>query len=213
MPSVLIKTYGCQMNERDSEQVASMFLAGGYELTKEEQTREYFNQINVKADQIKVLVDNLFNSSVQDITAIPVEASSFDSSVLEELVRNADYLRKASSFSIPSCNIYIDKLRMQQTLDNVFVNSYKYANTDIDVDAVTDGDYLILKIADKGPGVKEEEIPLLKEKYKRGANSSAKDGAGLGLFLADYFMSNMDGQLKILPGDPGFIVELYIRTI
>lgn len=36
MPSVLIKTYGCQMNERDSEQVASMFLAGGYELTKSE---------------------------------------------------------------------------------------------------------------------------------------------------------------------------------
>ena len=36
MPSVLIKTYGCQMNERDTEQVASMFLAGGYELTDDE---------------------------------------------------------------------------------------------------------------------------------------------------------------------------------
>ncbi len=36
MPSVLIKTYGCQMNERDSEQVASMFLSGGYTLTKDE---------------------------------------------------------------------------------------------------------------------------------------------------------------------------------
>ena len=32
MPSVYIKTYGCQMNERDSEQVAAMFLAGGYQL-------------------------------------------------------------------------------------------------------------------------------------------------------------------------------------
>ncbi|MDO4751079.1 MAG: tRNA (N6-isopentenyl adenosine(37)-C2)-methylthiotransferase MiaB [Akkermansia sp.] len=36
MPSVLIKTYGCQMNERDSEQVLSMFLAGGYDITKDE---------------------------------------------------------------------------------------------------------------------------------------------------------------------------------
>ncbi len=36
MPSVLIKTYGCQMNERDTEQVLSMFLAGGYELTTDE---------------------------------------------------------------------------------------------------------------------------------------------------------------------------------
>ncbi len=37
MPSVLIKTYGCQMNERDTEQVASMFVAAGYTLTDNEQ--------------------------------------------------------------------------------------------------------------------------------------------------------------------------------
>ena len=36
MPGVLIKTYGCQMNEQDSEQVLSMFLAGGYDITKDE---------------------------------------------------------------------------------------------------------------------------------------------------------------------------------
>lgn len=36
MPSVLIKTYGCQMNERDTEQVLSMFLAGGYDITTNE---------------------------------------------------------------------------------------------------------------------------------------------------------------------------------
>ena len=32
MPSLFIKTYGCQMNERDSEQVAADFLAAGYSL-------------------------------------------------------------------------------------------------------------------------------------------------------------------------------------
>ena len=34
MPKVYIKTYGCQMNERDSEQVAQMFVEGGYTLTR-----------------------------------------------------------------------------------------------------------------------------------------------------------------------------------
>jgi tRNA-2-methylthio-N6-dimethylallyladenosine synthase len=36
MPKVYIKTYGCQMNERDSEQVARMFSEGGYTVTPRE---------------------------------------------------------------------------------------------------------------------------------------------------------------------------------
>lgn len=36
MPSVFIKTYGCQMNERDSEQVARMLQAKGYDLVSDE---------------------------------------------------------------------------------------------------------------------------------------------------------------------------------
>lgn len=35
MPKVYLKTYGCQMNERDSEQVAQMLVARGYEMTTE----------------------------------------------------------------------------------------------------------------------------------------------------------------------------------
>ena len=36
MPKVYLKTYGCQMNERDSEQVARMFTEGGYTVTSNE---------------------------------------------------------------------------------------------------------------------------------------------------------------------------------
>ena len=36
MPSVYIKTYGCQMNERDSEAVSAQLLARGYSLAASE---------------------------------------------------------------------------------------------------------------------------------------------------------------------------------
>ncbi len=36
MPSVFIKTYGCQMNERDSEAVAAQLVAKGYSLARSE---------------------------------------------------------------------------------------------------------------------------------------------------------------------------------
>ncbi len=36
MPKVHVRTYGCQMNERDSEQVVQMFIEGGYTVTANE---------------------------------------------------------------------------------------------------------------------------------------------------------------------------------
>ena len=36
MPKVFLKTYGCQMNERDSEQVARDLISRGYVLTDAE---------------------------------------------------------------------------------------------------------------------------------------------------------------------------------
>jgi tRNA-2-methylthio-N6-dimethylallyladenosine synthase len=40
MPSVFIKTYGCQMNERDSEAVAAQFLARGYSIAESESSAD-----------------------------------------------------------------------------------------------------------------------------------------------------------------------------
>ena len=37
MPKVHIKTYGCQMNERDTEQVSQMFVERGYTMTAKDE--------------------------------------------------------------------------------------------------------------------------------------------------------------------------------
>ena len=185
----------------------------GMAITKEERTKEMFGVINSKTDQIKSLVDNLFTSSVQDITEIEVNPGMQPSDVISGLIINSDYLKRAGAFSIPECNVFIDKLRLQQVFDNIFMNSYKYADTAISVNAELTGDYLVIRVADKGLGVKEEEIPLLKEKFRRGSNASDKDGAGLGLYLTNYFMEKMDGQLGLKNREPGFEVSVYIRVV
>lgn len=185
----------------------------GFELTKEERTKEMFNVINVKTDQIKTLVDNLFNSSVQDVTEIKVNPGCYESNDIVALIKNSDYLNRAGVFKIPECTVYIDKLRMQQVFDNIFMNSYKYADTSMKVNAEISEEYLVIKISDEGPGVKPEELHLLKEKYKRGSNAESKDGAGLGLYLTNYFMVKMDGKLELKNADPGFEADVYIRLV
>lgn len=185
----------------------------GMAITKEERTKEMFGVINDKTDQLKALVDNLFTSSVQDITEIEVNPGQQPSEIITTLIKNSDYLNRAGTYEIPECSVYFDKLRLQQVFDNIFMNSYKYADTDIKVAAEISGDYLVIRVSDKGPGVKEEEIPLLKEKYRRGSNTNEKEGAGLGLFLANYFMEKMDGQLGLSNKEPGFEVAVYIRCV
>ena len=157
------------------------------------------------------MTDNLFHSSVQDVTVISVNPTLQRSLPIAELIRNADYMNKAGDFSVPDCMVFIDKLRLQQVFDNIFMNSYKYADTPIDVGIRKEEDYLIIRVQDHGPGVKKEELAVLKEKYRRGSNTAEKEGAGLGLFLADYFMQQMNGKLE-LSSEDGFTVTIYIRT-
>ncbi|MBP3237764.1 MAG: HAMP domain-containing histidine kinase [Lachnospiraceae bacterium] len=183
----------------------------GYELAGSEKIKEKFNQINIKSDQVTALVSNLFNSSINDISEIEVNPFSQPSSLVKELIQNADYRNRASSFEIPECRVYIDRLRLLQAFDNIFMNSYKYGDTDIDVKAFTEQDSLVIFIADHGPGVSDAELPLLKEKYKRGNNTEGKDGAGLGLYLTNYYIEKMNGRLELMNLEPGFGVKIYLR--
>lgn len=50
MPKLYIKTYGCQMNERDSEQVARMFVQKGYTVTDREDEADVilFNSCSIR---------------------------------------------------------------------------------------------------------------------------------------------------------------------
>jgi signal transduction histidine kinase len=185
----------------------------GYELAKDEKVKERFNLINFKADELTVLVDNLFQSSVHDATEIAVNPRENDSSSVRAAILHADYLKRAGSFTIPECKVFTDKLRLQQAFDNVFINSYKYADTKIQVDAKLEGEYLKVAVRDFGPGVTEEEVAVLKEKYKRGKNSEGKEGAGIGLYLTSYFMKEMDGEILITNEDPGLQVLFLIRTV
>jgi signal transduction histidine kinase len=182
----------------------------GMEMAEQERTKKKFSLINTKCDQVTTLVDNLFNSSIDEVTQIAVSPVVQPSERIGGLIKNADYLGKAGEFSIPDCNVFMDKLRLQQAFDNIFMNSYKYADTSIDVKVEENDEYLIITVSDFGEGVSKDELPLLKGKYNRGSNITEKEGAGLGLYLTDYFLTSMDGKLE-LESNNGFSVILYIR--
>lgn len=182
----------------------------GLALACNEKIRESYTQIICKADQINTLVTNLFTASLEEIGRLSVTPSDVESTVLKTLLENSDYLCCTAVPAIPGCILYIDKLRLQQVFDNIFANSYKYAGTGIDVTVYRKDNSLYVGIEDYGGGVSEEELPLLKKKFKRGSNIKDKEGAGLGLYISNYFMEKMSGGLIVENGDNGLKVTVII---
>lgn len=161
--------------------VASIKAASevGAALAEDEKLRDNYRQIVQKADQIDTLITNLFTAALEELKQLSVTPADMESGELKILLENADYLHRSALPDIPACIIYGDKLRLQQVFDNIFVNSYKYADTPIRLSSVVQGDYLAVSVEDYGGGVREEELPHIKEKFKRGSGTEHIEGAGL----------------------------------
>ena len=194
--------------------VASIKAAAevGEAIAENEKTCDSYMHIIRKADQINTLVTNLFSATLEELQRLTVEPADMNGGELYGMLESADYFHYAGIPEIPQCLVFADKLRLQQVFDNIFANSYKYANTKIDVNVtlLTAENRLAVRIEDYGGGVPEEELPLLKEKFKRGSNSRNIEGAGLGLYISDGFMREMNGGLDIENGVNGLAVTVFI---
>lgn len=192
--------------------VASIRAAAevGNALAGEEKLKDIYMKITRKVDQIDTLVTDLFTASLEELQKLPVTPADMAGAEVGTLLENADYLHRAVIPPVPECLVYADRLRLQQVFDNVFANSYKYAGTDIDLSIRRTGRWLIVETEDCGGGVREEEIPLLKEKFRRGSNAEGIEGAGLGLYISDLFMREMKGKFLVENGENGLKVTVII---
>ncbi|MCR5203852.1 MAG: HAMP domain-containing histidine kinase [Lachnospiraceae bacterium] len=193
------------------------------ELTNLNGNLEKIGYIYNKADMINELVGNVFRATLDDMQEIKIEPKENNSDLIETYFGNLkEYGNIILDNHIPQCLLYFDKLRMEQVIDNIVGNSYKYAGTDIHVsftetDMTTDvkgkkNSFIKITIRDSGPGVSEDDLPLLTEKFHRGSNSGDKQGYGLGMYLANRYMEKQNGGMEYY-NDNGFVVELLLRKV
>lgn len=178
---------------------------------KDEKVMKQVNTIFSKAEQIDLLVTDMFHATLEELQQLKLTVSEESSEVLVDMIENVNYDHQIQYDSIPPCIMLIDPLRMQQVIDNIISNSYKYAGTKVSIQSQINHDYLELHIQDFGPGINEDELPLLFNKYYRGTNVEGKNGSGLGLYISKYFMENMNGQINCYNRHDGFTVVLKIK--
>lgn len=164
-----------------------------------------------KSEQINSLVSDLFASTLDDLGEFKVSCHDENSEVLADIVNGCDDKHYAVIGELPQAIVSIDRKRMAQVIGNIISNSYKYADTAINVDFKLSEGFLEMRLQDHGKGVPADEIELITNKFYRGKEwaDSGTDGNGLGLYIAKTLMKKMNGDL-IAESDGGLAITLII---
>jgi len=100
--------------------------------------------------------------------------------------------------SLPA--IRANPIRLRQVMDNVVGNAIKYSFPDgeIDISIQAEGDQLILKVTDRGPGIPIGDQPRIFDKFYRGSNvNSHVEGSGLGLAIVKTIVESHQGRIWV----------------
>lgn len=169
------------------------------------------NMLYSKAEQINLLVTDMFHATLEELNELKVTIAEELSTVLNGMLANVNDDDQVSWQPIPECMILTDTTRLQQVLDNIVSNAYKYAGTSVTIASRLTNSYLELHIMDEGSGIDDGELPLVFNKFYRGSNAEGKSGSGLGLYISKYLMQKMQGDIVCLNRDGGFTVTLTIK--
>ena len=104
-----------------------------------------------------------------------------------------------------------DPERLRQVFCNLLDNAAKHggAGKRIDVSIRVEGEDAIIRIRDYGPGVPEEELPFIKNKFYKG--SSKVRGSGIGLAVCEEIVTRHEGRLDIGNAEEGgFVAEIHL---
>lgn len=177
----------------------------------DDKSKERLNSIVSKADNIDVMVSDLFTKTLTDLNELNVDASEQESSILDKIIKDADHMDRITGDGVEGCIIMCDPLRTTQVINNIISNSYKYADTVIHLKSRIEDDCLVVSFEDEGGGVSEDDLPMITKRFRRGENAKGKPGSGLGLAIASELMEKMGGELEVENTSRGLLVTLYFQ--
>ena len=108
-----------------------------------------------------------------------------------------------------------DPERLRQVFCNLLDNAAKHGGAGMRIDVSVKQEILdaVIRIRDYGPGVPEDELPFLKNKFYKG--SSKARGSGIGLAVCEEIVSRHDGRLDVGNAEGGgfeVVITIPIET-
>jgi len=186
-------------------------LEAGFAMDAEKRAK-YLNVIMRKCDEVATLTNDMLLHSISDLDRLKMNPESFElCSFIRETVSELP-ARDVIRLHLPDSEIPIhaDKNRLTQVFENITSNAAKYAKTDVDISVAVTAAGTELVFRDYGTGVPEEEIPFLFDKFYRGSCIRNENGAGLGLYIVKYIVTQSGGAVFAENLPDGFQIRVVL---
>jgi PAS domain S-box-containing protein len=173
-----------------------------------ERQRQYLRQIKENTTRLTRLINELLDLSLIEAgrlqlhkTDVPVEE------LIQEVVETLEPLAQAKSIRLVTQHndmtrsFRADRDKIHQALLNIAQNAIKFTpnggNVTIESDTV-EGGRVRIHVRDTGPGLSEEQIPRVFDKFYTGTGIPGRnDGLGLGLAIAKSLVELHGGTISV----------------
>jgi len=139
----------------------------------------------------------------REIERFPVNITT----VLEEafsIAQDQASTERRLSLSIPQAPWPLPEISGDQDLlflaiHNLLDNAIKFSRPGdrVEVRAIEDGAYIVIEVADTGPGIPDDELPYVWDELYRGKGARGIPGSGLGLALVRAIAERHQGQVTL----------------
>jgi PAS domain S-box-containing protein len=173
------------------------------------------------ADRLDALIESLLDVSRIATGKLVLRPASVDLSellppLLEDLRLTATKAGCTLSLSVKgSVRGTWDRPRLQQVLMNLLANAMKYgAGGPVTVTLDTDGDDAVIEVADKGPGIRTQDLSRIFRRFERAVSVRHYGGLGLGLYVSREIVRAQGGTIaarNLAGGGACFTVRLPIE--
>ena len=178
------------------------------------QMREkYLAIIRNKADDMEHIIGQLFLFSKLDMDVFPLNMRRTDlSSAIIDMIDDSgpEYARRRLDIKLTAMpeNLYVsaDVLMLRNVIINILENSVKYRIKEcgsMEISITAENGFVLLRLADNGPGVETEMLSKLFDVFyrtdpsrsKTAGTGAAAAGSGLGLAICAKIIERMGGSI------------------